>query len=685
MLTPRGGRFLLVVFVLLALAVFGQYLCDLLVPSRRLILPRTSTVALLALTLLLWFVWEWLLFAARARLLVRRLAIRRELFDEHGRIETLWAGVPFRVRVEIAVPGALAVPYLTVADRLPFGVEATLGDTFYEGPLQQGSPAQISYSLRCPGVGRIRFEGLAVQLADLQGFFYHATFLPLVGVYPVLPSLTDTGTHAASVKRHNLLLPPGVHRHRRPGSGSELLDLRDYLPGDPPKTIAWKVSARRDRLITKEFESEVPVRCTLFVDTSDSVRLGPPGRNALARLVEIAAGVARTAADNRDLTGLCRFDEHRAMTVRPARGARHLVHLLNLLAEAAGLTPAAGKARLDELLPLSYAFAREVYPELLRPDVNHFPFWLAWLWPPPAHTVRQPKLADYLYPWLPFLLPVYLAASLVLLILGFLELTELLGEWNPPVGPFLLILGTIVFGWFMLLLRFPISFFFVNQRRRLRWRKGLAALLSVRYGLAPGGLGMLLEDDDAFGQYLQRFLTDHHVPYPLPLYDRQGRYLFAAPAKVKVLATALLRAVGKGHDNEMFVLLADLLELEEELGPLLRAVRVALARHHRVMLVCPWPPGVPTPGEKRQGDKETSRQGDDERTAMEQRAGNAGGPVSLSSRLRQTTAQRFHGGYHRLRRTFARLGVPVVCARSGDPARLILERLDMLRELGRKR
>ena len=40
------------------------------------------------------------------------------------------------------------------------------------------------------------------------------------------------------------------------------------MPGDPPRTIAWKVSARRDRLITKEFESEVPVRCTLFLDTS---------------------------------------------------------------------------------------------------------------------------------------------------------------------------------------------------------------------------------------------------------------------------------------------------------------------------------------------------------------------------------------------------------------------------------
>src|SRR5262249_22998792 len=158
------------------------------------------------------------------------------------------------------------------------------------------------------------------------------------------------------------------------GTGSELLDLRDYLPGDPPKMIAWKASARRDRLMTKEFESEVPIRCTLFVDTSNSVRVGPPGQNPLARLVEITAAVAQAAARARPLPALCLSDEVRVSYTRPARGQRHLVGLLNELADAAGLPATAAEALVEPLLPLAAGLAEEVYPQLMRPELNHVPF-----------------------------------------------------------------------------------------------------------------------------------------------------------------------------------------------------------------------------------------------------------------------------------------------------------------------
>jgi hypothetical protein len=234
----------------------------------------------------------------------------------------------------------------------------------------------------------------------------------------------------------------------------------------------------------------------------------------------------------------------------------------------------------------------------------------------------------------------------------------------------------------------------------MRWRKRMAAILSVQYGLAPGGLAVLMEDDERCSLYLQRFLADHHVPYSLPFYDDSGRYLFAAPEKVEVLARGLLRAVSRGRDNELFVILADLLELSDELEPLLRAVKVALARHHQVMVICPWPAGVAWQG--RDGE-ERGRLGeygmDEENVARRSRQSRTPSlrrplspsplrpfpPTRPSAFLQKLTTERFQRAFRRLQRSFARLGVPVICARDSEPARLIIERMNRLRPLGTKR
>jgi uncharacterized protein (DUF58 family) len=662
MITARGWWFLVLVFSLLTLGAFDEH---------------GWTLTVVALTLLLWSLWEWLLFALRVRLAVPPLHCQRELSDERGPVETLWAGRSFRVRIQCRLDHWLSLPQVSLADYLPLGVMRTSGSEASLAALNAGQTVTLDYGIRCPAAGRVRFEGVMVQLADFQGFFYHETLLPSVAVYRVLPSLADAEGHRPTIKRHNLLPSPGLHRHLRPGSGSELLDLRDYLPGDPPKTIAWKVSARRDRLITKEFESEVPVRCTLFVDTSHSVRVGPPGQNALARLVDISAAVAQATAGVRDLTGLCLFDEKQAASyLRPARGSHHLIRLLHLLTEAAGLAPATGAARLATLLPTAHAFAQEVYPDLLRREVNRVPGWLPWFWPIPTFSRQRPSLIRQvvrgLFVGLAFA-PLVVVGLLCFLLsdLLFLLAAPLLGVPDLVLATLAVCVVAITAVGYYGLVNWAYRFLslFLSSRRRIqaRWRKQLAALLSEKYGLAPGGLGTLLEDDEAFVSCLQRFLAEHQVPYPLPLYDRRGRYLFASPGKVGVLAKALLRAVGRGHDNELFVLLVDLLELPHQLGPLVRAVKVTLARHHQVLLICPWPPGVPPPSVAKPTASIpwVSRQAD------------------LQTAMHQATTERLHGAYHRLRRSFARMGVPLVCAASGDPVRLILDRLQRLRALGR--
>jgi hypothetical protein len=104
-----------------------------------------------------------------------------------------------------------------------------------------------------------------------------------------------------------------------------------------------------------------------------------------------------------------------------------------------------------------------------------------------------------------------------------------------------------------------------------------------------------------------------------------------------------------------------------------RAVRVALARHHQVVILCPWPQGIDRPG-----------------TPIPEQAEKPGrSPVErlrhLRAEMQRQTTHRFHNAYQRLRRQFARLSVPVVCAAGDESVPLVLERLDRLRAAGRRR
>ncbi|CAN5375524.1 hypothetical protein BH10PLA2_BH10PLA2_20110 [soil metagenome] len=146
------------------------------------------------------------------------------------------------------------------------------------------------------------------------------------------------------------------------------------------------------------------------------------------------------------------------------------------------------------------------------------------------------------------------------------------------------------------------------------------------------------------------------------MYDEMGRYAFASPGKIQVLTEALLATISSGRDNELYILLVDLVELDGWVEPLLRAVKVARARHHQVMLVCPWPPGALPPNKIV-----------DELVIH---------PHSPQATLDALTHRRWLRGYLRVRRTFTRLGVPVLAAADKDVPRLILERLDRLRSMG---
>jgi uncharacterized protein (DUF58 family) len=117
----------------------------------------------------------------------------------------------------------------------------------------------------------------------------------------------------------------GLHRSPRRGFSVEFAEHRPYQPGDDPRYIDWRIAARADRWVIKQFEEETNLRATIVLDVSRSMAWSGAPRERLTKLAyaeRLTAAIALLLLRQRDAVGLVRFDEsiRSALPPRARRG-----------------------------------------------------------------------------------------------------------------------------------------------------------------------------------------------------------------------------------------------------------------------------------------------------------------------------------------------------------------------------
>lgn len=112
----------------------------------------------------------------------------------------------------------------------------------------------------------------------------------------------------------------GLHRSPRKGFSVEFAEHRPYQPGDDLRYMDWRIAARANRWMLKQFEEETNLRASLVLDVSRSMHWsGADSRlTKLAYAERLAAAIALVLLRQRDAVGLIRFDD----TVRSAVAPR---------------------------------------------------------------------------------------------------------------------------------------------------------------------------------------------------------------------------------------------------------------------------------------------------------------------------------------------------------------------------
>jgi len=123
----------------------------------------------------------------------------------------------------------------------------------------------------------------------------------------------------------------GLHRSPFVGFSVEFASHREYVQGDDPRYINWKLFARQRRLYVKEFDAETNMNLYILLDVSGSMECANTGQSKLHYGAALAAALAHLALKQRDAVGMTLFADAVIGHLPPRAKPHQLEEILRLV------------------------------------------------------------------------------------------------------------------------------------------------------------------------------------------------------------------------------------------------------------------------------------------------------------------------------------------------------------------
>jgi len=250
----------------------------------------------------------------------RGVKIERTMPAANGR------DVPFRVEVRVCgstasplaaelrdvVPAAALPAFRVHAFRLPAGGSLSLTTTFR-------IPVRGSFEF---GPAWLRLTG-PFDVLDAQQEF------SCPGSVKVLPEGFSSSEGLRHDERAELMLLDKTSRVRQTGLGTEFEMLSEFRPGDDPRRIDWKTTARLRRPVVRRFQVERHRDVMIVIDCGRLMGADAGRGSKLDCAVDSALMLCRTALEGGDRCGLALFDNRVLGYHPPISGPRALRSLVD--------------------------------------------------------------------------------------------------------------------------------------------------------------------------------------------------------------------------------------------------------------------------------------------------------------------------------------------------------------------
>jgi uncharacterized protein (DUF58 family) len=123
----------------------------------------------------------------------------------------------------------------------------------------------------------------------------------------------------------------GAHASPASGFAVEFSGHREYVWGDDPKHVDWRVYFTRDKYVVKQYQMETNLVCHLVLDVSASMRYGSGKQQKLRYASQMAAVLAHAIVEHRDKVSLATCDEQVLAWSPPSNSPAQVLRIVEQL------------------------------------------------------------------------------------------------------------------------------------------------------------------------------------------------------------------------------------------------------------------------------------------------------------------------------------------------------------------
>ncbi len=254
--------------------------------------------------------------------------IPREALRVQRRVSpTLRQSQPFTVELTLVNP-ADRRGLFHIVDTPPLDFTST--EHRFSVPLAPRKEARHSYSLKSYRRGSFAFGAVFYRITGPLGLIQHQGKIELTQAVQVLPDMTGEGSRDLQLVLAGAA-QAGRRKSVRRGEGSEFESLREHQRDDDFRHIDWKASAKRGKLISRQYETERDQRLMILLDTG---RLMSPKIGSYRKLdyaINACVHLAQVALHKGDLVGYAIFNDELLAFSEPQKGQAQMSHFVRNL------------------------------------------------------------------------------------------------------------------------------------------------------------------------------------------------------------------------------------------------------------------------------------------------------------------------------------------------------------------